>query len=272
MKDIEFINMLKTIKQKGDILSDIPVMLKIDGFGFRIGKELSGKLYVKTSNSGEIYRGQEFIDYIELKGITDPLQIKRAEMYRDLADSYLNGFLCIPCDTEVCMEVLMYKNGLTPMRMNTIKFVHIAYPCPLLGQVATLFPHTVLDSVYNEEHPESKQIIDGLLMESNNNYKFINPFISFKNVNILKELEWVFKVLDIPNVEQILTSRKKIDKVQKESIKHVLQERKDLFSEYILSQVVGTNLMGEMFEGIMFKINDTWYKVTTLEFKELMKQ
>jgi hypothetical protein len=276
MKDIDFINALKSIKQNGGNLKDIPVMLKIDGFGFTIGKDAYGYKYVKTSNSGRIYHPTEFLDYIQDCNINDPIRIKRAEQYKKLADFFISDVVSpldkLPNNHSIKMEVFVTDMG--EVIGDYIKFVHIAYPKSVIGSEYTFFPHSVYESGGAFVSDKSPEIIETCFrgFEYGDQYVTWNPTISFKDVNIVKELSWVFEALDIPNLERIIVSRKKSDKEQKESIKHVLQERKDLFSDFLISNANNTDRLGELFEGIIFDVDGKSYKITTSEFKELMKQ
>ena len=266
MKDIEFINMLKTIKtQYNGFITDIPVMLKIDGFGFKIGKNEFGRKYIETSRSDKIYESNAFIQrMIDLK-VTNIDAIERSKLYAKLTEFFFNNSMMdeMPVNSEIGMEILC--NDFGTIIQDTIKFVLIPYPTILLGNYLTIFPHT-----YNGLTEIQATSLLRTFQNSSFNIKTYDPFISFKNVNAVKELEWVFNILDLPNIESTLSSRKKSDKEAKESIKHVLKERKDLLSKFLLDNAVGKDKLGNLYEGIVFQINDTWYKVTSPEFKRLM--
>lgn len=268
MKDLEFIDFFKKIqKDFGGKLKNIPVQLKVDGLGFRIGKDSNGKTFVESSRSGPVYDEGSFSKFTLAKGTADQVSIERAGHYDDILKFFKNSKLTndLPNDTKVVVEV--FYNPLANKEDDWITFVTVKYDKNKLGSLMTLFPHKVLVASTGETHPDEKQILESLYKMTNSEVKILNPYLSTSDI----DLSGYLKPLDLidDKVKEILVSRKATDKQEKESIKAVIQKIKDDLAEFIINHpgIKGKDMLGPNIEGLIMNINGKWIKTTTPEFK-----
>ena len=268
MKDLDFIEFFSKIqKDFGGKLKNIPVQLKVDGLGFRVGKDSNGNTFVESSRSGPVYDEGSFSKFTLSKGTTDQVSIERAGHYDDILKFFKNSPITknLPTDTKVVVEV--FYNPLANKEDDWITFVTVKYDKNKLGSLMTLFPHKVLVASTGETHPDEKQILDSLYKMTKKDVMILDPYLSTSDIDISGYL----KPLDLidDKVKEILVSRKAVDKAEKEGIKAVIQKVKDELAEFIINHpgIKGKDMLGPNIEGLIMNINGKWIKTTTPEFK-----
>ena len=268
MKDIEFIEFFSKIKKDfGGKLKNIPVQLKVDGLGFRVGKDSNGKTFVESSRSGPVYDEGSFSKHTLAKGTADQVSIDRASHYDDILKFFKNSPITknLPNDTKVVVEV--FYNPLANKEDDWITFVTVKYDKNKLGSLMTLFPHKVLIASSGETHPDENQILDSLYKMTKKDVMILDPYLSTSDIDISGYLSPLDSIDD--KAKEVLLSRKAADKPEKESIKAVIQRCKDELAEYIISHpaIKGKDMLGPNIEGLIMNINGKWIKTTTPEFK-----
>jgi hypothetical protein len=272
MKDVEFIHFMRSVKSelKGK-LKNIPVALKVDGFGFRVGKNESGKVFVESSRSGPIFDSGAFTAFNKSKGVTDPIILERSAHYDDVLEHFKSSKFAavLPVDSKVVVETLY--NPLGKEEHDWIQFVSVKYDKSKLGSLMTLFPLKVLVSSTGETHPDEANILKSLYATSNDSIKVLNPTLRMKEIDISGFLSPLDSITD--RTIEIINSRKAVDKEEKLAVKAMLQKLKDELAEYIISHqnIQGKDMIGKNLEGIVMKISDKLVKITTTEFKNRVK-
>ena len=71
-------------------LENIPLNVKVDGFGGRFGKNADGKPFMGTSRTEPRYQAG-FVAYHQQKGTTDPDVLGRAQLFDDLFEEMMNA-------------------------------------------------------------------------------------------------------------------------------------------------------------------------------------
>lgn len=146
--------------------------LKIDGFGFRIGKTEDGIPFVETSRSGLIFDVGSFENYTRLK-TDDPDRILRASRYDELFSYLLKSdiFSYIPNGTKVVLECLCRSMGMDdPFNKDHVIFVKHSYPKDKLAVIANFFIIDILDSDGNR-HCDHIEIMRNLVMRDDGDQK-----------------------------------------------------------------------------------------------------
>lgn len=272
MKDVEFVKFIQKVQNelKGK-LKNINVSLKVDGLGFRFGKDSNGRPFVEGSRTGPIFEPKSFSNYVKSKG-KDGVMLQRAYHYDDLYDIFINSNLMrvLPNNTKVVCEVLY--NPMGDYTDEGISFVKVAYDRNKLGNIMTVVPISVLDSDTNASHPSERQILDRLYNQSNNDIKIIDPSLNVSSDIDISGVISPIKSLD-DEVIRILQSRKKVDKPAKESYKNIIANVKNQLARYLIKneKIKGSDKLGPEMEGLVFEIGDQLVKVTSDEFKMKMK-
>jgi hypothetical protein len=269
MKDIEFIQFMRSVKKdlKG-ILKNLPVSTKVDGSGYRAGKDTNGRIFVETSRSGPIFDSGAFTAFNKNKGVTDPIVLERSAHYDDILEAFKTSKLAksLPNDTKVVLEVLY--NPMAEEGSDWLKFVSIKYDKNKLGSLMTVVPLKVLVSSTGEQHPDEDDILDSLYKLSSSEIKIVNPTLNMKEIDINGFISPLDSITD--KTIEILNSRKQIDKPEKLAIKSMLQKVKNELAEFIINHdaIEGKDILGKSFEGIVLKLQGKLVKITTTEFKE----
>ena len=268
MKDLDFLDLVDELKKTNGILKNIPIQLKIDFLGFRFGLDSNGKPFVESSRSGPIYDEGSFSRFTAQKGNADEVSIIRANHYDEILKYFIRSPLMklLPNDTKVIVEV-----GYNPMAETSgdwLKFVTVKYDKNKLGTLMTLFPHKVLIASSGKPHPEERSILDSLYAASNDKIKVVSPYLKSVDIDISGKLD-ILKSLNV-NARTILSSRKAIDKIEKESIKVIIQRCKEDIADYIIKhpKIEGKYDYGPDIEGLILQLDSGNIKVTTPEFKE----
>jgi len=269
MKDQDFINFVNELKNKNEgKLKNIPVSLKIDGCGGRAGKDKNGRVFFEGSRTGPIFEPKSFSSYAKSKGVTEEI-LTRSLHYDDLWELITNlpMIKSLPNDSKVIFEILY--NPMGHIEDNGITFVSIKYDKRKLGSLLTLIPFDVVYSSNGEKRPDSKEIINDLINQSNDDIMVLSPKLKMSgeiDINIMIE-----PVLSLDHESlMVLNSRKKKDKEFKGLIKMILQKSKESISKFILNHqsIIGKDMLGSDIEGLVLDINGHQYKVTTNEFKQ----
>ena len=108
MKPEDFIDWLKTVKRetKG-IISNYKVSSKIDGLGFRFGKDNTGRVFVEGSRTGAVFDSGAFSHFAKTNNRPDSV-ITRAYHYDDMLELFKRAdfIKVLPYNTKVVCEIL----------------------------------------------------------------------------------------------------------------------------------------------------------------------
>ena len=267
MKPIEFINFLREIKDTmGGKLTDLKTVMKVDGLGYRFGRDRNGRIFVEGSRTGPIFDDKAFSTYAKEHSI-DPEVIARAEHYDDILSLFKNqSFMrVVPDDRKVVCEI--FYNPMAVESETGITFVTVEYDKTKLGKMMTILPYNVTVASTGDPAPDEQRIINDLLSQSNSDIKILNPRLKMGTIDINAFIDPVLSLG--PNAINVLISRKAVDKPSKEIILGVINKAKDELAEYLLDhpEIVGKYNLGPNIEGIVLHIRGKVFKITTPEFK-----
>jgi len=267
MKPVEFINFLREIKSvMGGKLKDLKTVMKVDGLGYRFGRDRHGNIFVEGSRTGPIFDDKAFSNYAKANSI-DPDVIARAEHYDDILTLFKNqSFMrSVPDDRKVVCEI--FYNPMAAESETGITFVTVEYDKNKLGKLMTILPYGVYVASTGEPADDSSIIIRDLISQSNSDIKIINPQLKMGTIDINAFIDPILSLG--PNAINVLISRKAVDKSAKEAILGVINKVKDELADYLLNhpEIVGKYNLGPNIEGIVLHIRGKVYKITTPEFK-----
>lgn len=266
MKPVDTLEFLHEIAHsfKGK-LKDIGVSLKVDGLGARFGKDVNGKFFFETSNSGAIQQKRAFSSYTANKGGNE-VSIIRAFHYDDIYDIIEESDLWkdLPNDTKVVIEILY--NPMAEEDEEGLKFVAVKYDKAKLGEVMTIVPISVTQASSGVHHEKNEEIIHSLLKKSNKKLKVVSPDLKTTSIDIKAALD-PLRFLGV-DAEHVIKSLKHADKPQKQEYIAILNAIKDEVAKLILQHPIkGKDMLGSKVEGLVIEWNGKLYKVTEPEFK-----
>jgi hypothetical protein len=274
MKDLDFINFVRKLKHemKGK-LNPIKMTLKVDGIGARFGKNKEGKPFFESSQSGPIFTSGMFTGYANSKGFTGE-KLERAKHYDDIHKLIVNSTFIkqLPNDTKVNCEILY--NPMADEIENGFKFVNISYDKTKLGKIMTIVPFDSEVASTGSPHPRSEDIKDFLVkIREEKGIKFVDDRLAYvEDIDLNAEIDPILSIVN-SNLIAKLSSRLKIDAIERQQIKAFLQAAKDSLADFILNHpsIIGKEQLGKNIEGvIMHRNNESPIKITTPHFKKAM--
>jgi hypothetical protein len=271
MKPEQFVQWMKTVRtEMSGVLKNIKAVMKIDGLGFRFGKDRSGKVFIEGSRTGPISDEGAFSAYA--RGKTDDIEIiSRAVHYDDILKLFqTSDFMsAIPQNTKIVAE--LFYNPMAKENDMGITFVTVQYDKKKLGSQMTIMPYTVLQADIGRDHPQKDSILKALYAKSDDKIKIINPNLNFTEIDVSI---FANEASAIPeDALTILKSRKPADKPAKQNLLNMIQKIKDDLADYLLNHpgIEGKFKLGPDIEGIVLHLPDKEgtapYKITTPEFK-----
>jgi hypothetical protein len=275
MKDLEFIELLDELRDetgKKFKLDNVPMTVKVDGFGSRFGKSEDGRSFYETSRAGPKFGPGNFLNYHKEKGTQDPEVLARAKLFDSLQNKIMHVIERVDneidlIDTKVHVEVL-YSPFATVQPDGRLKFVGIAYDELPKGVELALVPLFVEVSSTGEPHPQSDEIVKSLRdMGRIGDTMFIDNSLTHNG-----DLDVTGMLPPLKNIE-ILRSMLTSGKLeQKRQAKEVLLPVKEQLAEFIINHpgIFGKDILGKDYEGIILNTQNGPVKITSPEQKKLI--
>jgi hypothetical protein len=277
MKDIDFLNLLDEIKDEATgqfKLDNMPMTVKVDGFGARFGKDSNGRPYMETSRSGPKFEPGAFSQNAE-KRQADPEVKARAKLFDDLYDEMMNVISQVDgklgekalVDAKVHCEVL-YLPFATEQEDGRLKFVGISYDKLPQGVTLALVPLFVEKSSTGDQHPNSDKFVSALRKIGRvGSTMFIdNSLTSDGGLDVTTSLP---PLENIEVLKGMVTSGKRD---LKKDASAALQPVKDELARFIISNpnIIGKDKLGKDYEGIILNTKNGPVKITSQEQKDII--
>jgi hypothetical protein len=276
LKSSDFLDLLDEIHDgNGNFkLQNIPLNVKIDGFGGRFGKNAEGKPFMGTSRTEPRYQAG-FVAYHKQKGTTDPEILGRAQLFDQLFNEMMNAIQLVDgklgpdflVNKQVTCEVL-YLPFATETPEGKLKFVGIHYDKLPDGVHLALVPFRVVDATTGEDLPDSNKFIKELLkVGSSGSVMFIDNSLTQN-----EGLDVTALVPPLENIEQMkaMLASKKRD--QAAEVKAALEPVKAALEKAIIEDpnIIGKDLLGQDYEGIVINSRLGPIKVTSQEQRDVI--
>jgi hypothetical protein len=276
LKSSDFLDLLDEIHDgNGNFkLQNIPLNVKVDGFGGRFGKNAEGKPFMGTSRTEPRYQAS-FVAYHKQKGTTDPEILGRAQLFDQLFNEMMNAVKLVDSklgpdflvNKQVTCEVL-YLPFATETPEGKLKFVGIHYDKLPEGVQLALVPFRIVDATTGEDLPDSNRVIKDLLkVGSNGSVMFIDNSLTQK-----EGLDVTALVPPLENIEQMkaMLASKKRD--QAAEVKASLEPVKAALEKAIIEDpnIIGKDLLGQDYEGIVINSRLGPIKVTSQEQRDVI--
>ena len=276
LKSADFLDLLDELHQgNGQFqLKNIPLNVKVDGFGGRFGKDKDGKPFMATSRTEPRYKAG-FLDYHQKKGTTDPDVLGRAQLFDNLfaemmkaiqlVDSKLGPKFLI--NKQVTCEVL-YLPFATQTPEGKLKFVGIHYDALPEGVELALVPFRVVAGDTGEDLPNGEQVIKSLTsVGKGGSVMFIDNSLTQNEA-----LDVTAIVPPLENIEQMkaMLASKKRD--QAAEVKAALEPVKQALEDAIIKDpnIIGKDLLGKDYEGIVVNSRMGPIKITSQEQRQVI--
>ena len=276
LKSSDFLDLLDELHQgNGQFqLKNIPLNVKVDGFGGRFGKDKNGKPFMGTSRTEPRYSAG-FAAYHEKKGTTDPDVLGRAKLFDDLFEEMMKAIQLVDSklgpkfliNKQVTCEVL-YLPFATQTPEGKLKFVGIHYDSLPQGVQLALVPFRVTQGDTGEDLPDSDKVIKTLTgVGKAGSVMFIDNSLTQNEA-----LDVTAIVPPLENIEQfkaMLTSRKRD---QAAEVKAALEPVKLALEKAIINDpnIIGKDLLGQDYEGIVINSRLGPIKVTSQQQKDII--
>lgn len=248
--------------------------LKVDGLGARFGKDRDGRPFFESSSSDPIFTSGAFSAHAHEHGFTGE-RLERAIHYDDIYNHIVNSIFIkqLPNDTKVNCEILY--NPMADEIENGFKFVTLSYDKSKLGKVMTIIPFDSEVASTGQRHPRSEQIKDFLVkVKSEGGIKFIDDRLNYVDeIDLNAEIDPILSIVNAKFIAK-LSSRLKVDAVEKQQIKAFLQAAKESLSKAILAHpgILGKEQLGKNIEGVILHRNElSPIKITTPHFRDALK-
>jgi len=255
-------------------LQNIPLNVKVDGFGGRFGKNAEGKPFMGTSRTEPRYSAG-FAKYHQEKGTTDPDILGRAQLFDNLfnemmraigqVDSKLGADFLV--NKQVTCEILFMPFA-TETPEGRLKFVGIHYDKLPEGVQLALVPFRVVEADTGEDLPNSAKVIKQLTSIGQvGSAMFIDNSLTQNNA-----LDVTGLVPPLENIDQLkaMLASKKID--ARREVKAALEPVALALEKAIISDpnIIGKDMLGKDYEGIVLNTRLGPVKVTSAEQKQVI--
>ena len=284
LKPADFLDLVDEMQDEGGRfkLQNIPLNVKIDGFGGRFGKNSDGQPFMGTSRTEPRYEAG-FVAYHQKKGTTDPEILGRAANFDKLFNEIMNAIKAVDArlgadflvDKQVTCEVLFLPFA-TQTEEGRLKFVGIEYDQLPEGVDLVLVPFRVVKASTGEDLPDADKIVNALTeLGHNGSVAFMSNKLAQKEALDVTE---IINVLDnIDELKSIVSSTAgKRDKASLQLRREVEEKLKPVQIELERAidedpNIVGKDLLGQDYEGIVINSRLGPVKVTSQKQKDLIK-
>ena len=279
LRDLKPIDLLDLIDEIHDgngnfKLQNIPLNVKVDGFGGRFGKNSEGKPFMGTSRTEPRYQAS-FVDYHQKKGTQDPDILGRAQLFDDLFGEMMNAIKLVDSklgskflvNKQVTCEVLFLPFA-TETPEGKLKFVGIQYDKLPDGVQLALVPFAVVDADSGNDIPNSSEVIKKLTgLGRQGSVMFIDNSLTQNDA-----LDVTAIVPPLENIEQIKSLLSSGKLAQKREAKELLAPVALALEKAIINDpnIVGKDMLGKDYEGIVLNTRLGPVKVTSAEQKNII--
>ena len=285
LKPIDFLDLLDEIHDgNGSFkLQNIPLNVKIDGFGGRFGKDAEGKPFMATSNTPPRYKAG-FVQYHQEKGTTDPEILGRAEKFDQLFNEMMNAIKLV--DSKLGPDFLVNKQVtcevlFLPFASETpegkLKFVGIQYDKFPAGVELVLVPFRVVDASTGEDIPDADTVVSSLAeLGGQGSVRFLSNSLVQKDG--LDVTEIINPLDNIEELKQIVSDtagkRDRASLQLRREVEEKLMPVKIALEKAIDADpnIIGKDILGQDYEGIVINSRLGPIKVTSQQQKDIITQ
>jgi hypothetical protein len=283
LKPADFLDLVDELRGEGGRfkLQNIPLNVKIDGFGGRFGKNADGKPFMGTSRTEPKYEAG-FVKYHQEKGTTDPEILNRAANFDNLFDEMMKAIKVADAklgsdflnDRQVTCEVLFLPFA-TKTEEGQLKFVGIEYDQLPKGVDLVLVPFRVVKASTGEDVDNADEVIDKLTgLGQNGSVMFMSNRLAQQEALDVTEIINVLDNLDeLKNIVSDTAGKRDRTSVQlrrevEEKLKPVQIELEQAIDND--PNIIGKDMLGQDYEGIVINSRLGPIKITSQRQKDII--
>jgi len=279
LKALDFLDLLDEIHDGNGAfkLQNIPLNVKVDGFGGRFGKDAQGKPFMATSRTEPRYQAG-FVKYHQDKGTTDPEILGRAQLFDQLFGEMMKAVQLV--DSKLGPEFLINKQVtcevlFLPFATETpegkLKFVGIQYDKLPQGIQLALVPFRVVEGDTGEDLPNSNEFIKQLLSVGK------TGSVMFVDNSLTQEegLDVTALVPPLENLDQLksmLADKSPGSLQRRRDVEASLAPVKVALEKAIIEDpnIIGKDILGQDYEGIVINSRLGPIKVTSQQQRDVI--
>jgi hypothetical protein len=283
LKPADFLDLVDELHSEGGRfkLENIPLNVKIDGFGGRFGKNASGAPFMGTSRTEPRYKAG-FLKYRQEKGTTDPEVLNRAKLFDDLFDEMMTAIKAVDSklgsdflvDKQVTCEVLFLPFA-TQTEEGKLKFVGIEYDQLPKGVNLVLVPFRVVKASTGEDVPDNDEIIKSLTdVGQSGSVMFISNRLKQKQgLDVTEIIDPLDNIEELKNIVAGTSGKRDRASIQlRKEIEEKLKPVQIALEKAIDEDpnIIGKDLLGKNYEGIVINSRLGPIKVTSQQQKDII--
>jgi hypothetical protein len=283
LKAVDFLDLLDELHDgNGKFkLENIPLNVKVDGFGGRFGKNAEGKPFMGTSRTEPRYEAS-FVAYHQKKGTTDPDILNRAQMFDDLFNEMMAAIKLVDAklgedflvNKQVTCEVLFLPFA-TETPEGKLKFVGIHYDKLPKGVQLALVPFHAVEADSGEPVQDPKFVDKLLQVGQQGSVMFINNRLTQKQGLDVTEI-----INPLDNIEELKSivagtagKRDRASLQLRKEVEEKLLPIKEKLEQAIIKDpnIIGKDMLGKDYEGIVINSRLGPIKVTSQEQRNVIQ-
>jgi hypothetical protein len=280
LKPADFLDLVDELQDSGGrfVLQNIPLNVKIDGFGGRFGKDAQGKPFMGTSRTEPKYKAG-FLDYHKQKGTTDPEVLGRAANFDKLFNEMMTAIKMVDnelgpdflVDRQVTCEVLFLPFA-TKTESGGLKFVGIEYDQIPEGVDLVLVPFRIVEGSTGEEIADGDAAVQQIaeLGQSGNVMFMSNRLVQKQGLDVTEIVNVLDNIDELKAIVSGLSGKKNPELRQQilDKLKPVQIALEQAIDED--PNIVGKDKLGSEYEGIVINSRLGPIKVTSQRQKDLI--
>jgi hypothetical protein len=283
LKAVDFLDLIDELHDgNGKFkLENIPLNVKVDGFGGRFGKNAEGKPFMGTSRTEPRYE-PGFVAHHQKKGTTDPDILNRAQLFDDLFEEMMEAIKLVDAklgpdflvNKQVSCEVLFLPFA-TETPEGKLKFVGIHYDKLPKGVQLALVPFHAVDADTGEPVKDPKFIDKLLQVGQQGSVMFINNRLTQKQgLDVTEIINPLDNIEELKSIVSSTAGKRDRASVQlRNEVEEKLQPIKDKLEQAIIKDpnIVGKDMLGKNYEGIVINSRLGPIKVTSQEQRDVIQ-
>jgi hypothetical protein len=285
LKPIDFLDLLDEIHDgNGNFkLQNIPLNVKVDGFGGRFGKDAEGKPFMATSNTPPRYKAG-FVQYHQEKGTTDPEILSRAEKFDQLFNEMMNAIKLVDSklgpdflvNKQVTCEVLFLPFA-TETTEGKLKFVGIQYDKFPAGVELVLVPFRVVDASTGGDVPDADNVVSSLAeLGGQGSVRFLsNSLVQQEGLDVTEIINPLDNIEELKQIVSDTAGKRDRASLQlRREVEEKLMPVKIALEKAIDADpnIIGKDILGQDYEGIVINSRLGPIKVTSQKQKDIITQ
>lgn len=283
LKPGDFLDLIDEMQAEGGRfkLQNIPLNVKVDGFGGRFGKNAEGQPFMATSRTEPRYKAG-FVDYHKQKGTTDPEVLGRAENFDKLFNEMMTAIKVVDgalgpdflVNRQVTCEVLFLPFA-TKTEEGKLKFVGIEYDQLPSGVDLVIVPYRIVEASTGEDIPDGDRVVQKIAeMGQSGSVSFMsNRLVQEEGLDVTEIINPLDNIEELKSIISGVTGKR--DRASIELRRQVEEKLKpvQIALEKAIDEdpnIVGKDMLGQDYEGIVINSRLGPIKVTSQRQKDII--